>query len=177
MKLPTAQIELACAKPNHDVRPYTWNVYLTSAGWVASDDKILAFIPETETTKSEHGPVPVDAIKACRKDNRRAPLIYLNQTAGVIDGPQFPRPEPYPAAPSMMLDASIVPEKTGDCDIAIDCELLFRLQKALCETKYKGLRFWFAKNADGSIDPNGAVRVEPARDTTGRKGAVMPMRP
>lgn len=182
MKYPDTKIELAAGKS--DVRAYLNAPYLDvdNAKLVATDGHILAVLPVELDDGDTSGPVPIEAMKVARqrvnlRDENGAktdPCIKCNTAAEVNSGASFPQGDmetKYPDYERVMAKRPQV-----DPDITFDAKLLINLVDALSDRGEGSIvSLWFAKDPDGSINPNAGIRVEVAEHPD-RIGTLMTCR-
>ena len=190
MIYPDTKLELACAKK--DSRYYLMTPWLDSKGpdplVVATDGHIIAALPAEILSDDVDGMVPLDAIKASRDKSNAflqggCSITLTESSAEMISGQSFPRSngETFPDHTVVFKDHAARNEK---CDILLDVAMLKRLADALHDrkgNKVLGMRLWFGKNPDGTIDGCKSVYMEPKladdeSDLPLRKGVLMPIR-
>ena len=188
MIYPDTKIEQACAKK--DSRYYLLTPWLDSTGTpslVATDGHILARLPVSQCGDDVDGMIPLDAIKATRDKSNvflkgGCSVTLTESSAEMISWQSFPRSngETFPDYERIFNDHDA---RNDDCDILLDVALLKRLADALHDrkgSKYLGMRLWFGKNPDGTIDGSKSVYMEPRTtadtESAGRRGVLMPLR-
>lgn len=168
----TTQIEKSAAKK--DIRENLNYVYLDRDNdrLLATDGHILAVVPAQCADDDVSGYVSVDAIKAARKANKHDATIKANGSLAVVNGPTFDRPDPGLPFPDI---DRVIPEVTGDPDIALNAKLLLQLAEAISDTPNRIVHLRFARNSAGDICGSSAVHVTSGNNPD-NFGVIMPVR-
>lgn len=162
MKVPNTKIENVCAN-KYDARAYLRVPYLDveRKRLVSTNGHALAIVEVELDDGDTAGHVPIEALKAVRKD-KSAVSIYLDGAAKV-NGTTFPREDlgKYPEY------SAVLPERPErEPDITFNAELLFNLSRAICTGKWPFVSLWITDDEKG-------VYVETAG---GGYGVIMPAR-
>jgi DNA polymerase III sliding clamp (beta) subunit (PCNA family) len=185
MELPQALIEDLAAK--NDVRYYLNDPYLDKRGdtpmLVATNGHVLAAIPVKLHGDIEQGPIPTEAIKRCRKDQRTHAEKFLYFEAGRCGTGKvmFEREHMDCKFPQWTNLVPKIDTEKADYDICIDAAYMDLMQKSLCGGPRKkhasqGVEVYLARKGK-TIDPRAAFLIKPApKGEAGIIGVIMPMR-
>lgn len=181
MKVPLTLVELAVAKG--DVRYYLNYVYLDlrvpkAPMLVATNGHFLIAVPVKPEANVKQGPIPVDAIKAARKANKREPvLVFENGMVGTRNV-MFRRPDDV-TWPDWRKASFSTDEAPFAGDVGVNGAYLAAINKAMGS---QGLRVMLGRDKDGAIDPAKPLRVRAngrgaeVERNEGVIAVVMPMR-
>lgn len=176
MKIAASKIEGVHGN-SKDVRPFTHYVHLDTdkRRVIATNGHMLVILPAEIEDGDTAGPITDDALKLARKlAGRKADDITVRagkDTVTLDDGTIMPR---LSADTYTYPDVDAVVPGRSEVAVSFNPEYLALIAKALPKAEF-GVTLYLKTEADGSIDPHGAIRVESNRDDNA-VGVLMPVR-
>ena len=185
MMLPNSKLEKVCADKS-DVRYYLRTPYVDveKSRLLATDGHAMAVVPVDTTGIQASTSIPLDCIKAARKNGHVITSVKGNPDgvedvgSAVTGGNVTEQSEPcrYPDVDR------VIPTDLSDFSVTFDAEILYRLAQAICEPQ-KGFKSMIVTltlsqcERTGRPDPGSALRIEPMWPVTPDSfGVLMPCR-